>query len=142
MQFRQILLFGAVIIAFGMLIVGGWFRSRPDIEIGKRLVTNSCGVCHDLTPTKIQERGPYLWGVYKRSAGVSGFAHSAPFLAKVAEKAFVWDEENLDRFITNPTKFIPRTRMAERDPRHPSAFDGIESAANREDAIAYLKTLR
>jgi cytochrome c len=142
MKFRQILLYVTVVVAFGMLIVGGWYRSRPDIDIGKRLVTNSCGVCHDLTSSQIQERGPYLWGVYGRPAGTSGFVHSQGFLAKVEKEPFVWDDDHLNLFITNPGQYIPRTEMGKSDRKHPTAFDGIKSAANREDVLAYLKTLR
>ncbi len=142
MEFRQIMMNGIIAISFILLIGGFWYRSLPDLEIGKRLVDNSCGVCHDLTPTQNHERGPYLWGVYGRTAGVSGFEHSEAFLAKVAEKSFVWDEENLEKFIANPNKFIPRTKMGKLDAKHPTAFSGVESASNREDVIAYLKTLR
>jgi cytochrome c len=142
MQFRQILLYGIIGFSFVLLVGGFWYRSIPDVEIGKRLVVNSCGICHDLTPAQNQERGPYLWGIYKRPAGVSGFAHSEAFLAKIAGESFVWDDENLEMFITNPSQFIPRTEMGKPNAKHPTAFDGVVSAANREDVLAYLKTLR
>jgi cytochrome c len=142
MQFRQILLYSAVVVAFVLLLVGFWYRSLPNLDIGKRLVINSCGVCHDLTSAQNHERGPYLWGVYERPAGVSGFNHSEAFLAKVEENHFIWDDDHLNQFITNPSQFIPRTQMGKRSTKHPTAFDGIESAANRRDVLAYLKTLR
>ncbi|MBF0455266.1 MAG: c-type cytochrome [Magnetococcales bacterium] len=142
MQVRHILLYGVVAIAFILLIVGGWFRSQPDPEMGKRLVTNSCEICHDLTTAKNQERGPYLWGVYNRPAGVTGYSHSEGFLAKVSEEGFIWDDEHLDQFISNPGAFIPRTQMGKPSAKHPTAFDGIVSDANRKDVLAYLKSLR
>jgi cytochrome c len=142
MQFRQIFLYGIIGVSFILLIVGFWYRTLPDLEIGKRLVVNSCGVCHDLTPTQDHERGPYLWGIYGRPPGVSGFEHSEAFLAKIDVKPFVWDDENLEKFIADPNKFIPRTKMGKLDSKHPTAFGGIESASNREDVLAYLKTLR
>jgi cytochrome c len=142
MQFRHILLYGIIAVSFVFLVGGFWSRSQPDIKIGKRLVDNSCGVCHDLTSSKLHERGPYLWGIYGRPAGVSGFDHSEAFLAKIEGKSFVWDDENLEQFITNPGEFIPRTDMGKRSRKHPTAFSGIESSSNREDVLAYLKTLR
>ncbi|MBF0447949.1 MAG: c-type cytochrome [Magnetococcales bacterium] len=142
MQFRQIALYGLIGLSFAALVLGGWFRSQPDVNIGKRLAMNSCGVCHDLTPSQTHERGPYLWGVYGRPAGISGFKHSEAFLGKIQEKSFVWDDEHLNLFIANPSQFIPRTKMGRKSAKHPTAFDGIVSDSNRRDVLAYLKTLR
>ncbi|MBF0358823.1 MAG: c-type cytochrome [Magnetococcales bacterium] len=142
MQIRHILLYGIIGISFLLLFVGWWYRSQPDVEIGRRLVVNSCGVCHDLTAAQNHERGPYLWGVYNRHAGSSGFNHSEAFLNKISGSDFIWDDKNLNAFISNPSKFIPRTEMGKHDSKHPTAFSGIESASNREDVIAFLKTLR
>ncbi|MBF0382137.1 MAG: c-type cytochrome [Magnetococcales bacterium] len=142
MQIRQILLYGIIVFSFILLIGGFWYRTLPDLEIGKRLVDNSCAVCHDLTAEKKHERGPYLWGIYNRPAGSSGFNYSEAFLAKLERGSFIWDDENLEKFITDPKKFIPRTAMGKHDAKHPTAFTGIVSSSNREDVLAYLKTLR
>ena len=142
MQIRQILLYGIIGISFILLIVGFWYRSQPDLKIGKRLVDNSCGVCHDLTSDKKHERGPYMWGVYNRPAGSTGFKYSEAFLTKLEKGSFIWDDENLGKFIANPKQFIPRTVMGKHDSKHPTAFSGIKSSSNREDVLAYLKTLR
>jgi cytochrome c len=42
----------------------------------------------------------------------------------------VWDEGTLDRFLENPTKFLPGTRMG---------YAGIKNAQERADLIAFLK---
>ncbi|MBF0194899.1 MAG: c-type cytochrome [Magnetococcales bacterium] len=142
MQIKHILLYGIIGVSFILLIVGFWYRSQPNLEIGKRLVDNSCGVCHDLTSEKKHERGPYLWGVYNRPAGSSGFPYSEAFLAKLEKGSFIWDDKHLEMFIANPMQFIPRTNMGKQNSKHPTAFSGIESASNREDVLAYIKTLK
>lgn len=136
------MLWGAVTLGLVLLVAGIFVRARPDVEMGKRLAENNCGVCHDLTSAQQNEKGPFLWGVVNRPAGVVDFPFSASFLELVRSKPFLWNEANLERFITNPAVFIPFTRMAQRDKGHPLAFDGIESAANRRDVIAYLRVLK
>ncbi len=138
----KIILWGALTLAMGALLFGVWVRAWPDVEMGRRLTENNCGVCHDLTATQKNRKGPFLWGVVNRPAGVVDFAYSAAFLSIAHVKPFVWDEAHLERFITDPGAFIPMTRMAQRDAGHPLAFEGIESAANRRDVIAYLSTLK
>ena len=133
---------GALALAGSVLVFGARTKARPDVETGRRLAENNCGICHDLTATQHNRKGPFLWGVLNRPAGVVDFAYSAAFLAVAREKPFVWDTDHLGRFIADPAGFIPMTRMAQRDAGHPLAFEGIESAANRRDLIAYLGTLK
>ncbi|MBF0182859.1 MAG: c-type cytochrome [Magnetococcales bacterium] len=140
---NRILLWGILLLAALAFAVGVWKRMWPDVEMGRRLAENNCGVCHDLNDAHRNRKGPFLWAVVDRPAGaIADFTYSAAFLASVKAKPFVWDEANLERFITDPSSFIPMTRMAQRDAGHPLAFEGIDSAANRRDVIAYLKTLK
>ncbi|MEO5340842.1 MAG: c-type cytochrome [Magnetococcus sp. MYC-9] len=141
MQIRW-LLWGVLILAGAALLFGVWARIWPDVEMGHRLAENNCAICHDLSANRQHRKGPFLWGIVQRPAGSVGFAYSAAFLAIARESPFVWDEAHLDRFITDPGRFIPMTRMSQRDAGHPLAFEGIVSAANRRDLIAYLSTLK
>ncbi|NDH27079.1 MAG: cytochrome c family protein, partial [Rhodobacteraceae bacterium] len=45
---------------------------------------------------------------------------------------FVWDEAALDGFLENPKKYLPGTKMS---------FAGLKKESQRDDVIAYLKTL-
>ncbi|MBF0368144.1 MAG: c-type cytochrome [Magnetococcales bacterium] len=130
------------ILGVTLLLVAGmrWFSG--DVAIGKRLAENNCEVCHDLTVEQIHEKGPFLWGIYNRPAGITGFAYSPAFTKMVEMDPFVWDDKNLEAFITDPSQFIPDTRMAKKDSDHPISFDGVTSAENRQDLISYLKTLQ
>jgi len=46
---------------------------------------------------------------------------------------FVWDEENLERFIANPDEIVPGNAM--------KPYGGLTSAESRAKLIAFLKTL-
>ncbi|MBF0162594.1 MAG: c-type cytochrome [Magnetococcales bacterium] len=141
-MWRKVLLWGGMMVLLALLLAGVWLRAWPDVEMGRRLAENNCAICHDLSETRKHKKGPYLWGVVDRAAGSVDFAYSAAFLGVVQERPFVWDESHLQRFITDPALFVPMTRMAQRDSAHPLAFEGIESADNRRDLIAYLRRLK
>ena len=138
----RIIVWGSLVVGLALLVAGVGMRVWPDVSMGKRLAENNCGVCHDLTVAKNNAKGPFLWGVVDRPAGAVDFPFSAAFLDVAHNKPFFWNEANLKKFITDPSIFIPSTRMAQRDKNHPLAFEGIESAANRRDVIAYLSTLK
>lgn len=139
---RKIVMLGTLGLAANALLFGVWLRIWPDVEKGKQLTENNCGICHDLTSSRQNRRGPFLWGVVNRVPGSVDFDYSTAFLAVVRDKPFIWDEAHLKRFITDPGVFIPMNRMAQRVTEHPQAFEGIASAASRRDIIAYLNTLK
>ncbi|MBF0414809.1 MAG: cytochrome c family protein [Magnetococcales bacterium] len=136
------LVVGLISLALLVVAAGFWIRSRADLQIGERLAKNNCNVCHDLTRAKKNEKGPYLWGIVNRPAGSVDFPYSGPFLNHIHANPVVWSEDNLERFLANPGLFIPQIRMAQHTVEHPFAFDGMDSAANRRDLVAWLKTLR
>ena len=55
-------------------------------------------------------------------------------MKKLGEQGFVWNEQNIDKWIANPKAMIPDSPMA-------LAFQGIPDAGERTDIIAYLKTV-
>ncbi len=85
-----------------------------------------CSACHALESDAGNKVGPNLAGVIGRKAGsVEGFAYSEPMKAS----GLTWTREELDRFIENPMKAVPGTKMA---------FAGIPDAAQREAVIDYI----
>ncbi|MBF0191793.1 MAG: c-type cytochrome [Magnetococcales bacterium] len=131
-----------MLLLLALLAVIGYQRFKGDAEVGKRLAENNCGICHDMTATRKNGKGPYLWEIYRRPAGVVDFPFSAAFRKLAEEQPFLWDDEHLERWLTNPMGFIPQTRMAQNSKDHPVSFDGIQSSGNRKDLITYLKTLQ
>jgi len=127
-----------------MVVVLGWWLHRSNVEEGERMATANCGSCHDLSAKKINKKGPYLWGIVNRRAGmIDGFSYSEAFRQFADSRKFSWSEVNLDMLITDPDQLIPGTRMAqqESDSGHAKAFEGMQNLDNRRELIVFLKTL-
>lgn len=123
------------------IVLGLWEVLGVDLDAGKRLAENNCGVCHDLSANKLHEKGPYLWGVAGRPAGSAGFNYSEAFRQKISATPFAWDDGNLNDFLKAPDEFLHGTRMTQQTTKHAIAFSGIADRHNRRSLIAYLKTL-
>ena len=92
---------------------------------GKK-VFKKCVACHSLEEGK-NKIGPPLNNLLGRKAGsVDGYKYSKA----MKNSGVVWDEESLDKFITKPRKFIPKTKMS---------FRGIKKKSLRDDLISFLK---
>ncbi|SFU22335.1 cytochrome c family protein [Mesorhizobium sp. YR577] len=91
-----------------------------------KIVFGRCAACHSITGEN--RIGPPLNGVIGRAAGsVTGTRYSSA----MSNAQTVWDEQNLDRFLTAPAGFLPGTTMTV----------SLPQARDRSDLIAYLKTL-
>jgi len=94
-----------------------------------------CGICHQVIPGAKTLVGPELNGVVgRKAAGVADYSMYSAGMKKLGEQGFVWDEQNLDKWIADPKAMIPDSPMA-------LAFPGIPDAGERADIIAYLKTI-
>jgi len=51
----------------------------------------------------------------------------------MASSGIVWDDANLDGYIANPRKFMPKNRMS---------YGGMKDEAKRKAITAYLKSLK
>lgn len=77
-----------------------------------------------------EPHGPSLNGVYGRaSAQAPGFAYSAPLKGA----ALQWNDTNLDKWLSNPAAMLPGNLMM---------YPGQPGARERQDLIAYLKSLK
>lgn len=96
-----------------------------DANRGQQLFGKRCGGCHSLDNDK---EGPRLRGVYGRKAGtVSTFKYSDA----LTKAGISWNDVSLDKWLTEPDKFIPDVDMD---------FH-LEKSDERADVIAYLKQL-
>ncbi len=114
-------------------LVGGMFLGlscfglpqQGDEVQGKDLFQRRCGGCH--SPDRPME-GPRLRGVYGRRAGsTTDFRYSDGL--KSAQ--FRWDEESLNKWLTDTESVVPDNDMTFRVP----------NPDERRNIIAYLKSL-
>jgi cytochrome c len=90
------------------------------------LLSLACQACHTLGEGQGHQIGPNLHGVFGRAAGTAeGFDYSPVLRAA----AFVWTPVELDRWLADPTGFMPGTTMA---------FTGYRSVEDRAALITYL----
>jgi cytochrome c len=97
----------------------------PDPNRGRELVGRRCAGCHAVDSVKA---APPLRGVFGRAAGRDP---QFPYSDALKGSRVIWDEETLDRWLTNPESVVPGNDMAFR----------LDKAAERADIIAYLKEL-
>ena len=98
-----------------------------DVAKGKTLFTK-CKACHNAEEPK-HKVGPHLVGIIGRKAGlVDGYKK---YSKAIKDSGIVWDEANLDKWLTNPKGMYPKTKMI---------YPGLKSADDRANIIEYLKT--
>lgn len=120
---RQIV---SAVLALFVLTMSPAF-AEGDAKKGEKLF-NRCKSCHALTAGK-KKLGPSLFAVVGRQAGSeSYYKYSAAMKAAGIE----WSEENLDKYLKAPKKFIPKNKMP---------FAGLKKAEDRSDIIAFLKSV-
>ena len=113
-----------VIVIFSIAIAIDIANAADPVN-GKKIF-KKCVACHSLQEGK-NKIGPSLYNLLDRKIGsVEGYKYSKA----MKNSCVVWDEESLDKFLTKPRKFIPKTKMA---------FRGIKKKSLRDDLIAFLK---
>lgn len=102
---------------------------KANAENGEK-VAKRCLQCHSFEKDGIDKIGPNLWGIVGAKHGhKDGYAYSSAMKEKAEAR---WDAETLNRFLNNPKKEVPGTKMS---------FSGLPKITERADVIAYLKTL-
>jgi len=115
-------------LAAGILIAGGERAlAQSDAGAGASIFQSQCSVCHSDKPG-VNGFGPTLAGVVGRNAAaIPGFSYTSA----LKSSGLVWDDSNLDQFLTDSAKKVVGTAMAV----------SIPSATVRANLIAYLTTL-
>jgi cytochrome c len=124
---------------YGLAAVALFALSAPALAQGDatkgKAAFAKCGICHQVGPGAKTLVGPELNGVVgRKAASVADYSMYSAGMKKLGEQGFVWDEQNLDKWITDPKAMIPDSPMS-------LAFPGIPDAGERADIIAYLKTV-
>jgi cytochrome c len=93
-------------------------------------VFQRCAICHSNTKGAGAKIGPDLFAVVGRKAGTQpNFSYSAA----MKKAGFVWTPQKLLAYVQHPQMVVPGNRMA---------FGGISRAADAQDLVAYLGTLK
>ena len=102
---------------------------NEDVASGQLVFNNVCRTCHSIREGD-NRLGPHMRGIIGRKAGsLPNYSYSSAMRGA----NFVWDEENLERFIANPDETVPGNNM--------KPYGGLASAESRVKLIAFLKTL-
>jgi cytochrome c len=132
MRLRNLLLSVGVCAATLVALSGSVFAAGDAVK-GKAAFAK-CGICHQVGPSAKTLVGPELNGIVgRKAASVADYTMYSAGMKKLGDSGFVWTEENIDKWITDPKTMIPDSPMA-------LAFQGIPDANERADIMAYLKT--
>lgn len=117
--------FLAIVVAASLAALTTTAFAAGDAEAGRALYQTRCTACHSLDYNGV---GPAHRGVFGRQAGqAAGFAYSDALKAS----GLRWNEQSLDRWLSDPEKAVPGQRMGV----------NVPDARERADLIAYLKSV-
>ncbi len=100
-------------------------RAADEADQGKQLFEKRCTGCHSLDRNK---EGPNLSGVYGRQAGT---APDFNYSMALKSAHFVWDEQQLEKWLTDTDSLVEDNNMDFHVPK----------ADERAAIISYLKAL-
>jgi cytochrome c len=100
-----------------------------DIAAGEK-VFKRCVACHTVDEGGRNKVGPNLWNIFGSTAGQRDIGYK--YSDAMKESGIVWDDATMAGYLENPRKFLPKTRMA---------FPGLRKAEQRDDVIAYIKSV-
>jgi cytochrome c len=98
-----------------------------DAKAGRKLYEDKCLSCHGDAKTE-GTLGPSLIGIIGRKAGTGGGAQSRA----MSESNITWDEATLKEYLAAPSEKVHGTIMP----------IGVPRAQDRDDLIAYIKSMR
>jgi cytochrome c len=106
-------------------------RAEEGAGSGKNIFQMKCAMCHTAVQGAGHSAGPNLFGVVGRPIGnATGFNYSEAMQQRSNE---IWNLERIEKFITQPQKFIPRTAMM---------FVGIPDPVQRSQLLEFLFSLK
>lgn len=105
--------------------------AAPPAIVEKPVVLRRCEACHTFNQGGMNRVGPNLFGIFGSEAGKSkDFQYTNAFLQAFQGK--VWDEKNLDAWITDSKNVVPKSKMVTK----------IPEPGDRAAIITYLKGLK
>ncbi len=111
----------ALALALALPLAGA--HAAADPVNGAKLYQGKCLACHSMDENEV---GPRHRGVFNRKAGaVADYEYSKALKAS----GVIWNEKNLNLWLSGPEKFIPGQQMN----------IAVPNEQDRLDLIAYLK---
>ena len=110
-------------LASALVLLAASTADAADASRGEQLYESRCFACHSLDANRV---GPAHRGVFGRKAGT---APDFDYSTAVRNSGVTWNEQTLDRWLTNPVAFIPGNKMGFR----------VALPEDRADIIAFLK---
>ena len=101
--------------------------AADDAVAGQHAFATHCASCHGVT-TGAKKIGPTLAGVF---GGPSGRVADFNYSPALKNAHLTWDSATLDKWLRNPPGLVHGTTM----------FASVSSSTDRQNLIAYLKTL-
>jgi cytochrome c len=118
----------ALVVASSVVLLAAASFAMPqggDGARGKEVFQRRCGGCHSLDRSM---EGPQLRGVYGRR---SGSAPAFQYSEALKNAKITWNDDALNKWLTDTEALVPDNDMSFR----------VQSADERRDIIAYLKTV-
>lgn len=103
-------------------------RAAGDVPKGKDVFETECAECHSVREGK-NKKGPSMFGVVGRKAAT---VSDATYSDALKASGIQWTPDKIEAYVTAPKKLVPGGKMK---------YDGLASAAERTDLLAYLATL-
>ncbi|OYU03344.1 MAG: cytochrome c family protein [Sphingomonadaceae bacterium PASS1] len=101
--------------------------ATTDVAKGEA-VFKKCAACHTVAQGGPNGIGPNLWAALGKPHGhVAGFSYSDALKSVPGN----WDFEGMDKWLANPKKYAPGTKMT---------FAGLGNPEERANLIAYLNS--
>lgn len=95
------------LLLLGSVTSGAANGALADTE-AEALYGRRCGGCHSLDRNRIGPRHDAVFG------SKAGTAPNYPYSDAVRQSSVIWDEDTLDRWLTNPQALIPGQKMGYR----------------------------
>jgi len=109
-------------------------QAAGDAAKGAATFKRHCAICHDTEAGK-NKVGPSLHAVVDRKAGT---ADGYKLYRGLRDATWTWDDATLDAYLTDPAAFV----KSKNGGKSSSMVFKLGSRQDRDDVIAYLKTLK
>ena len=104
--------------------------AEGDAALGQNTFKKKCKICHTTVKGDKAKIGPNLYGIHEKKAGqFAGYKYSKGIIAA----DLTWDDATLDAYLLKPRDVVKRGKMI---------FAGFRKEKDRDNVIAYLKTLK